>query len=64
LRREKPSPFKGESRIKVLPRKEKAMEKKSPRPGYREVFCAYVIRKGKIIYPKKAKVFHFFIKVK
>jgi len=48
----------------VLPRKEKAMEKKSPRPGYREVFCAYVIRKGKIIYPKKAKVFHFFIKVK
>jgi len=30
--------------------------------GYREVFCRYVIRNGKIIYPKKAKVFHFFVK--
>lgn len=39
------------------------MEKKSPPPGYREVFCPYVIRKGKVIYPKKAKVFHFYVKV-
>lgn len=31
---------------------------------YREVFCPYVIRNGKIIYPKKAKVFHFYVKVK
>lgn len=40
------------------------MEKKSPPPGYREVFCPYVIRKGKVIYPKKAKVFRFFVKEK
>jgi hypothetical protein len=30
--------------------------------GYREVFCRYIIRNCKIIYPKKAKVFHFFVK--
>jgi hypothetical protein len=40
------------------------MEKKVPSPGYRIVFCRYVIRNGKIIYPKKAKVFRFFAKVK
>jgi hypothetical protein len=34
------------------------------RPGCREVFCPYVIRKGKIIYPKKAKVFHFYVKTR
>jgi hypothetical protein len=37
---------------------------KKLRPGYREVFCRYVIRNGKIIYPKKARVFHFFVKTK
>lgn len=32
--------------------------------GYREVFCKYIRKNGKIIYPKNGKVFHFFIKVK
>jgi len=32
--------------------------------GYREVFCKYIRKNGKIIYPKSGKVFHFFIKVK
>ena len=38
------------------------MKTTKPRPGYREVFCPYVIRKDKVIYPKKAKVFHFWVK--
>ncbi len=37
---------------------------KKLRPGYREVFCRYVVRNGKIIFPKRAKVFHFFVKMK
>jgi hypothetical protein len=37
---------------------------KKVQPGYREVFCRYVRRNGKIIYPKKARVFHFFVKEK
>jgi len=36
--------------------------KKAPRPGYREVFCRYITRNGKIIYPKNASVFHFYVK--
>jgi len=32
--------------------------------GYREVFCKFIRKNGKIIYPKNGKVFHFFIKVK
>jgi len=31
--------------------------------GYREVFCRYIIKNGKRIYPKNAKFFHFFVKV-
>jgi len=31
--------------------------------GYREVFCRYITRNGKRIYPKNARFFHFFIKV-
>lgn len=30
--------------------------------GYRIVFARYIRRNGKIIYPKKAKVFRFFVK--
>ena len=26
-----------------------------------EIFCPYIIRGGKKIYPKKTKCFHFFI---
>lgn len=37
---------------------------KNLRSGYREVFCRCIKRNGKIIYPKKAKVFHFFVKEK
>jgi hypothetical protein len=36
--------------------------KKAPRPGYREVFCRFIRRNGKIIYPKNGKVFHFYVK--
>ena len=38
------------------------MKKKKPVQGYREIFCRYIIRNGKKIYPKKAKVFHFCVK--
>ena len=38
--------------------------KKSGAAGYVEVFCKYVVRNGKIIYPKKAKFFHFWAKVR
>jgi len=37
---------------------------KSCPPGYKEVFCRYITRNGKIIFPKKGKVFHFFVKIK
>ena len=40
------------------------MAKKNPPPGYREVFCRYITRNGKRIYPKNAKVFHFYVSVK
>lgn len=26
-----------------------------------EIFCRYIRRNGKIIFPKKAKVFHFYL---
>ena len=32
--------------------------------GYKEVFCRYIRRNGKIIFPKNGKVFHFFVKIK
>lgn len=32
--------------------------------GYKEVFCRYIVRNGKIIYPKNGKLFHFFVKIK
>jgi hypothetical protein len=32
--------------------------------GYREVFCRFITVKGKRIYPKGSKVFHFFVKQK
>ena len=38
------------------------MAKKTPPAGYREVFCRYITRNGKRIYPKKAKMFHFYVK--
>jgi len=38
--------------------------KAKPKAGYREVFCRYVVRNGKKIYPKNGKVFHFFVKEK
>lgn len=28
--------------------------------GY-EIFCKYIVKNGKIIRPKKGKVFHFFV---
>ncbi len=32
--------------------------------GYREVFCRYITKNGKRIYPKNGKVFRFFVKIK
>jgi hypothetical protein len=58
------APFKGASPRKVEPQKGDSMEKKLSRLGYREMFCRYILRNGKIIYPKKAKAFHFFVKCK
>ena len=42
------------------------MAKCAPEKGvtYVEVFCKYVIRNGKRIYPKNGKCFHFWMKVK
>jgi hypothetical protein len=31
---------------------------------YDEVYCRYIKRKGKIIYPKNGKFFHFWVKKK
>jgi len=33
-----------------------------PKPGYHEVFCAYVVRNGIRIYPSNARFFHFWVK--
>lgn len=30
--------------------------------GMREVFARYIRKNGKIIYPKRARFFHFFVK--
>lgn len=30
--------------------------------GYEEVFCRYIVRKGKVIYPTNAEFFHFWAK--
>jgi hypothetical protein len=30
-------------------------------PVQKEIFCRYIVRKGKIIYPKNAKFFRFFV---
>lgn len=29
-----------------------------------EVYCRYIVKNGKRIYPKKGKFFHFFVKAK
>jgi hypothetical protein len=34
---------------------------KSEEPKSKEVFCAYIIKGGKKIYPKHVKFFHFFV---
>jgi hypothetical protein len=40
------------------------MRKKVDRPGYREVFCRFITKNGKVIYPTTAKFFHFWVKVR
>jgi hypothetical protein len=35
--------------------------KKCGNPKMVEVFAAYIIRNGDVVYPKKAKRFHFFV---
>jgi len=53
----------GASPRKVAPQKGDTVEnKKSPRPGYREVFCRSIVKNGKVIFPKNGKVFHFYVK--
>ena len=36
-------------------------KQQSPKEGQREIFCRFIVRKGKKIYPKNAKFFHFFV---
>ncbi len=31
--------------------------------GYKEVFCRYIHKKGRIIYPTKAKFFRFLVPI-
>jgi len=50
----------GRDAIDVMPEKGGPM-KKVP-VGYREVFCRFIRKNGKIIYPKNGKVFHFYVK--
>jgi len=38
--------------------------KNPSREGYKEIFCAYIRVNDKKVYPKTARCFHFFIKVK
>jgi len=35
-----------------------------PADEYDEVYCTSIMRKGKRIYPKRAKFFHFWVKKK
>jgi hypothetical protein len=55
-------PFKGTSPATVESQKGTPM--KTCPDGYREVFCRYIVRNGKRIYPKNARFFHFFVKDK
>lgn len=41
-------------------RVKKALKTKEPRNGT-EIFCRYIRKNGKIIYPKGSKVFHFYV---
>lgn len=42
----------------------KPPDKGPPGPGdWREVFCRYIVRNGRVIYPTGAKVFHFWVRV-
>jgi hypothetical protein len=48
---------------------EVAMSKTQQHPnankqGYVEVFCTYIVKNGKRIYPSKGKFFHFWAKEK
>ncbi len=40
------------------------MKQRELRTGYKEIFTRYVHKNGRIIYPKKAKYFHFWVKVR
>lgn len=40
------------------------MSDATDKEGLIEVFCAYIIRNGKIIYPKGARCFHFWMRPK
>lgn len=35
---------------------------KGPPAGTIEVFCRFIVKNGKKIFPKKAKCFHFFMR--
>jgi len=53
----------------VIKQVEVAMSKTQQHPnankqGYVEVFCAYIVKNGKRIYPKSGRFFHFWAKEK
>jgi hypothetical protein len=40
------------------------MSRKKNLDGKVEVFCRYIVRNGKVIYPRNAEYFHFWAKPK
>lgn len=44
--------------------KRKSIKQASSDNGGVEIFCRYITRNGKRIYPKRAKFFHFWVKDK
>jgi len=39
----------------------KSTNQEGGKPGQVEIFCRYITRKGKKIYPKKGQFFHFWV---
>ncbi len=60
-----PKPFEGGYRLlDSNDEKEVVLLGKRSKVVWKEIFCRYIVKNGKRIYPKRSKFFHFFIKVK
>jgi hypothetical protein len=51
-------------RVREQVESQKGAPMKENTEGYKEVFCRYITKNGKRIYPKNAEFFHFYVKVK